>query len=86
MERKELWRYSVWEQQEMEAQEVYFKHEEDFSPPAVLLLYVSETAAAAAHQELLKLCVEPDETTNTGKKADNVDKSIILNIHSLLIF
>lgn len=57
----------------MEAQEVYFKHDdEDFSPPAVLLLYVSETAAAAAQQQLLKLCVEPDETANTGKKAYNV--------------
>lgn len=65
-ERKELQRYSLWEQQEMEAQELHFRCDEEPPPPAVLLLHVSQSAAAVVQQELLKLCVEQDETTNTG--------------------
>ncbi|XP_070832418.1 sentrin-specific protease 7 isoform X3 [Chaetodon trifascialis] len=65
--RKELRRYSVWEQQELEAQELHFKGTEEPSPPAVLLFCVSETAAAAVQQDLLKLCVKQDGTTHTGK-------------------
>lgn len=76
-ERKELRRYSVWEQQEMEAQELHLKCDEELSPPAVLLLYVSQTAAAVVQRELLKLCVEDDETTNTGKKAHTADTSTL---------
>ncbi|XP_044072715.1 sentrin-specific protease 7 isoform X2 [Siniperca chuatsi] len=66
-ERKELRRYSVWEQQELEAQELYFKGDEEPSPAAVLLFCVSETAAAAVQRDLLKLCVKQDGTMNTGK-------------------
>lgn len=71
VERKELRRYSVWEQQEMEAHELHFKCDEEPTPPAALLLCVSETAAAAIQRELLQLCVTHDETT--GKKAHTVD-------------
>ncbi|XP_073329719.1 uncharacterized protein [Pagrus major] len=66
-ERKELRRYSVWEQQELEAQELHFRITEELSPPAFLLLCVSETAGAAVQQDLLKLCVDQDGTTDTGK-------------------
>lgn len=67
LERKELRRYSVWEQQEMEDQDINFKCDEDLSPPTALMLCVSQTAAAAAQQELLNLCLKQDETTDIGK-------------------
>lgn len=67
LERKELRRYSVWEQQELEAQDINFKCDEDPSPPTVLMLWVSQTAAAAAQLELLDLCFKQDETTNIGE-------------------
>nr|XP_020465171.1 uncharacterized protein LOC109965474 isoform X2 [Monopterus albus] len=66
-ERKELRRYSVWEQEEMEAQELQLKGDEDPSPVAVLVFFVSETAAAAIQQDLCKLRVKQEETLNTGK-------------------
>nr|XP_046260206.1 sentrin-specific protease 7 isoform X2 [Scatophagus argus] len=66
-ERKELRKYSVWEQQELEDQELHLNWNEEPSPPAFLLLCVSETAAAAVQKDLLKLCAKHDETTNTGK-------------------
>lgn len=66
-EREELRRYSVWEQEEMEAQQLLFKGYEEPSPAAVLLLCVSETAAAAIQRDLRKLCVKQDESTNTGE-------------------
>ncbi|KAI3355843.1 hypothetical protein L3Q82_004406 [Scortum barcoo] len=65
-ERKELRRYSVWEQQELEEREFHFKGDEDPSPAAVLLFCVSETAAAAVQRDLFKLCVKHG-TKNTGK-------------------
>lgn len=68
-ERKALRRYSVWEQQELEAQELYFSGDEEPSPAAVILFCVSETAAAAIQQDLLKLGVKQDGTTNTGETA-----------------
>lgn len=67
LERKELRRYSVWEQEEMEAQQLLFKDDKEPSPAAVLLFCVSETAAAAIQQDLCKLCTKHDGTTNTGE-------------------
>lgn len=67
LEHKELCRYSVWEQQEMEAQGITFECDKDPWPPAVLMLCVSQTAAAAAQRELLNLCLNQDETTHIGK-------------------
>lgn len=64
----------------MEAHELHFKYDEEPSPPAVLLLCVSETAAVAIQRELLQLCVKHDETTNTGKKAQTVDNKHTLNL------
>lgn len=66
LERKELRRYSVWEQQEMKAQDINFKCDEDPCPPTVLMLCVSQTAAAAAQREL-NLYLKQDETTDIGK-------------------
>lgn len=67
LERKEMRRYSVWEQQELEAQDISFEYDEDPPPPTVLMLCVSQTAAAAAQRELLSLCHKQDETTNIGE-------------------
>lgn len=65
LEREELRRYSVWEQEELEDRGLRCKDEE--LPPAVLLFLVSETAAAAVQWDLHKLCVKQDGTTNTGE-------------------
>ncbi|XP_031148601.1 sentrin-specific protease 7 isoform X1 [Sander lucioperca] len=67
IERKDLRRYSVWEQQELEDREFHLRGDEDPFPAAVLLFCVSETAAAALEGDLLKLCVKQDGTMNTGK-------------------
>ncbi|TKS66873.1 Sentrin-specific protease 7 [Collichthys lucidus] len=66
VERKELRRYSVWEQQELEAQELYFEDDEEPIPPSALLLGVSETAAAAIHRDLHKLYVKQGAPSNIG--------------------
>ncbi len=70
---KELRRYSVWEQQELEAEELLFNDDEESLPPAVLLFFVSETAAAAVQKDLHKLCVKQDGNMNTGEKAHTAD-------------
>ena len=75
VERKELRKYSVWEQQELEDREFYFERDEEPNPAGVLLLCVSETAAFAVQRELLKLCVKQHRTKNTGEKAHAVDTS-----------
>lgn len=67
LERKDLRRYSVWEQQELEDREFHFMGDEELSPAAVLLFCVSETAAAAVQRELVKLCVKQDGKTNSDK-------------------
>ncbi|XP_027147067.1 sentrin-specific protease 7 isoform X2 [Larimichthys crocea] len=66
VERKELRRYSVWEQQELEAQELHFEDEAEPIPPSALLLGVSETAAAAIHRDLHKLYVKQGAPSNIG--------------------
>ncbi|CAK6959172.1 sentrin-specific protease 7 [Scomber scombrus] len=67
LEREELRRYSVWEQEELEDRGLHCEGEE--LPPAVLLFCVSETAAAAIQWDLRKLCVQQDGTTDTGKSS-----------------
>uniref|UniRef100_A0A8P4GIS4 Si:dkey-100n23.3 n=1 Tax=Dicentrarchus labrax TaxID=13489 RepID=A0A8P4GIS4_DICLA len=67
IERKELRRYGVWELQDLEAQKLHFKTDQEPSPRAILLFCVSEKAAAAVQQDLLKLGVKQDGPTNTGK-------------------
>ncbi|TDH06723.1 hypothetical protein EPR50_G00116170 [Perca flavescens] len=67
IKRKDLRRYSVWEQQELEDRKFDLRGDEDPFPAAVLLFCVSETAAAALRGDLLKLCVKQDGTMNTGK-------------------
>ncbi|XP_039674181.1 sentrin-specific protease 7 isoform X2 [Perca fluviatilis] len=67
IKRKDLRRYSVWEQQELEDRKFDLRGDEDPFPAAVLLFCVSETAAAALKGDLLKLCVKQDGTMNTGK-------------------
>lgn len=57
----------MWEQQEMETQDIFFKCDEDPSPPTALLLCVSQTAAADVQSELLHQGLGPDEATDTGE-------------------
>uniref|UniRef100_UPI0037E9901D sentrin-specific protease 7 isoform X2 n=1 Tax=Semicossyphus pulcher TaxID=241346 RepID=UPI0037E9901D len=66
-QRKELRRYSVWEQHEMQVEGIYFEGDEDPCPSAVLLFCVSDTAAAGIQGELLELLVKQGSNTNTGK-------------------
>ncbi|XP_051259792.1 sentrin-specific protease 7 isoform X5 [Dicentrarchus labrax] len=67
IERKELRRYGVWELQDLEAQKLHFKTDQEPSPRAILLFCVSEKAAAAVQQDLLKLGVKQDGPTNTDR-------------------
>ncbi|KAG7238858.1 hypothetical protein INR49_030402 [Caranx melampygus] len=67
LERKELRRYSVWEQQEMEMRELYFKDADDLFPDTALLFCVSQTAAATAQRELCKLYAKQPQTTDPDK-------------------
>lgn len=64
--RPELRRYSLWKQEEMEAQGFYLEDEWDPLPAAALMLFVSETAAASIKTDLLQLCVHQDRNTNSG--------------------
>ena len=68
-DRSELRRYSVWEQDELELRDLHF-HGSDSCPAGALLLFVSETAAAALQQELQQLCTTEDGATNTGDLQD----------------
>ncbi|XP_011487628.1 uncharacterized protein LOC101170552 isoform X2 [Oryzias latipes] len=66
LERKDLRRYSVWEQSELEERGLHFVCDgADF--PAVLLICVSQTAAAAIQQSLCQLHSAEDGDMNTGK-------------------
>ncbi|KAM3607019.1 uncharacterized protein V6R79_000719 [Siganus canaliculatus] len=66
LERKELRRYSVWEREDLEVQELYFNDDNTPIPPAMLLFCVSPAAAAAVQQDLLGLCARHDGATNAG--------------------
>ena len=66
-ERKELRKYSIWEHEELEERLIRFEGDEKPFPAAVLLFYVSETAAAAIQQDLRQLCIKEDGAINTGE-------------------
>lgn len=71
LERKEMRRYSIWNQEEMEDRGLCFQGSEE--PPAAAVLFcVSERAAAALRLELGALCSGLDGTTNTGRTADSL--------------
>ena len=53
----------------MEAQELHLDCGVELSPPVILLLCVSQSAAAAVQREMCKLCVKFDEATNPGERA-----------------
>ncbi|TNN54693.1 Sentrin-specific protease 7 [Liparis tanakae] len=67
LDRKDLKRYSVWEQQELEDRELHFEDDEDPYPVAILLFCVSESAAAAVQRELLKLSVKQGGNASSDK-------------------
>lgn len=83
-EGKEMRWYSVWELQEMEAEELFLNFDVEPPPPTALLLCVSEAAAAAVRQELFKLC--ESQSTNTGEEAHTVDTGTPgVNLNVLLV-
>ncbi|KAF6718571.1 Sentrin-specific protease 7 [Oryzias melastigma] len=65
-ERKELRRYSIWEQFELKERGLHFVCDGADSP-AVLLICVSQTAAAAIQQNLFQLHRTEDGDEDTGK-------------------
>lgn len=71
LEREELRRYSVWDQQELEELGLHCEGEEEPPLAAALLFCVSEVAAVAIQWDLRKLCVKQDGTTNTGETAES---------------
>ncbi|CAN9497557.1 unnamed protein product [Ophioblennius macclurei] len=64
---KELRRYSVWEQQELEEEELCFRDDEEPHPAAVLLFFVSEYAATAVQRDLGRLGVRRTRAARSGK-------------------
>lgn len=85
-EGKEMRWYSVWELQEMEAEELFLKFDVEPPPPTALLLCVSEAAAAAVQLELFKLCEKCSQSTNTGEEAHTVDTGTLgVNLNVLLV-
>ncbi|XP_035994999.1 sentrin-specific protease 7 isoform X1 [Fundulus heteroclitus] len=66
-ERKELRRYSVWDQQDLEVRGIRFEEDVAPSPAGVLLLYVTETVAETMEQQLYQLCLSEDGPMDTGK-------------------
>ncbi|KAM3838212.1 uncharacterized protein ACN63O_023233, partial [Diretmus argenteus] len=67
LEPTDLRRYSVWEQQELQALGLDYKGKEQPPPAALLLLYVSDTQATTAHRDLRKLSIKQHGTTATGQ-------------------
>ncbi|XP_040057793.2 sentrin-specific protease 7 isoform X3 [Gasterosteus aculeatus] len=65
VDRKDLRRYSVWEQQDLEDRGLRFEDDEQPSPAAILFC-VSESAAAAVHRELLERCVPQNRNKSSG--------------------
>lgn len=67
LDRKDLRRYSVWEQQELEDRDLHFEDDEDPYPVAILLFCVSESAAAAVQREMLKLSIKQGGNASSDK-------------------
>ncbi|XP_028291993.1 uncharacterized protein LOC114455141 isoform X2 [Gouania willdenowi] len=63
---KDLRKYSVWEQSEMELEQLCFEGEEEIYP-VTLLLFVSESAAAALQRDLCRLQAKEDGALIEGK-------------------
>ncbi|KAM9709196.1 sentrin-specific protease 7 isoform 1-T2 [Menidia menidia] len=64
-ERKDLRKYSVWEQEELEERGVCFEDEEP--PPAAVLLFCVSEAAAEEMRRAVQQLFKDDGATNTGK-------------------
>ncbi|XP_063743886.1 sentrin-specific protease 7 isoform X2 [Eleginops maclovinus] len=67
VDRTDMRRYSVWEEPELVERDFHFEDGEEPFPAAILLLYVSETAAAAVKRDLQKLCINQHRATSTDK-------------------
>ncbi|XP_061578955.1 sentrin-specific protease 7 [Cololabis saira] len=70
VERSELRRYSVWEQDSMERRGLRFRDRESPAAATVLLLFISDAAAAALQLDLQQLCGKQDR--DTGKASSVV--------------
>lgn len=71
-EREALRKYSIWDEQDMEMQGIFFQGDEELSPPSVLLLCVSDNAACALQHDLCKLSIKKDANNTTGKLTANL--------------
>lgn len=74
---KEMQWYSVWSQQEMEAEDLAVRFDLEPPPPMALLLCVTEAAAAMVERELFKLCAEHRHIAETGENPLKSTRTLI---------
>ncbi|XP_014020421.1 sentrin-specific protease 7 isoform X2 [Salmo salar] len=69
VERCQLWRYSVWDWEELQERGLGWEVEGERGqpPPALLLLYVSDTQAAAVQEDLSELSIKQALDPPTGQ-------------------
>uniref|UniRef100_A0A673W2V4 Si:dkey-100n23.3 n=1 Tax=Salmo trutta TaxID=8032 RepID=A0A673W2V4_SALTR len=69
VERCQLWRYSVWDWEELQERGLGWEveGEREQPPPALLLLYVSDTQAAAVQEDLSELSIKQALDPPTGQ-------------------
>ncbi|KAM9484581.1 sentrin-specific protease 7-like isoform 1-T3 [Salvelinus alpinus] len=69
VERCQLWRYSVWDREELQERGLGWEGEGERGqpPPALLLLYVSDTQAAAVQEDLSELSIKQALDPPTGQ-------------------
>lgn len=69
VERCQLWKYSVWDREELQERGLGWEVEGERGqpPPALLLLYVSDTQAAAVQEDLSELSIKQALDPPTGE-------------------
>ncbi|XP_029980261.1 uncharacterized protein LOC115412102 isoform X2 [Sphaeramia orbicularis] len=83
MERKELKKYSIWDHDELEDRGFFCKGNKK-PPPAIVLLYVSETAATALQCDLSTLGAKEDGNKNTEKPSPFVLLTLKDNVEGMM--
>ncbi|KAK6309676.1 hypothetical protein J4Q44_G00195570 [Coregonus suidteri] len=69
VERCQLWRYSVWDREELQERGLGWEVKEEMGqpPPALLLLYVSDAQAVAVQEDLSELSIKQALEPPTGQ-------------------
>lgn len=83
-ERKELKRYSIWDQQELDLCGLRFEDDED-PTSGILLFYVSQTAAAAIQQDLCHLCVKGEGSINSGENTGDSTADLLIYFKTIFV-